>query len=104
MNKRAPFARFTLEDVAEFALPDSLQRMEDVLRDTLEKAALSASKKTNADELTEVEKFSLAYYAGVPFDFPKSPDSFKYTLRSKPCGIFHNGEKWVVTMREEDCK
>ena len=51
----------------------------------------SACVEKTVDELTNSEKFAIAYAAGVPLDyrhnaFDRSPDG-KLTLKTLPCGI-----------------
>jgi hypothetical protein len=74
--------------------------------DQIRHDAESAVKKTEVADLTEGEKFALAYYARVPFQpqcfDPDGDEPYKYTMTTVPCGFYHNGEKWIVTMRAED--
>lgn len=56
----------------------------------------TANKKEYTSDLTEDEKFALAYSAGVSIESIMNDGKFKF--RSEPCGLYkHNGEWRVVT-------
>lgn len=50
------------------------------LMESIDRAAQSASAKTDEALLTDTEKFSLAYYAGVPYEV--AMEGMKFTLRT----------------------
>lgn len=94
---------FALATGARPAWPDPAQ----MIRDQIRKDAESAAKKTEVADLTEGEKFALAFYAGIPTQPPGNPYTDlecerKWTLTTVPCSFFHDGEKWIVAMRAED--
>lgn len=85
-------------------LPNAYDPVRAIL-DQIRKDAESAIKKTDVAELTNGEKFALAYYARVPLQpnsLPEDGSPYEFRMTTVPCGFFHNGEKWVVTMRAED--
>ena len=104
MNFRLP----SFADIADSSLklrgPDPVRMVLDQIRADAE----SAIKKTDVADLTNGEKFALAYYARIPlqpqrFD-PESDEPYKFTLTTVPCSFFHDGERWIVAMRAEDEK
>lgn len=97
----------TAEDIANIRIGPTYLDAADKARvdffNQVTKDATSAIAKRNADELTEQEKFALAYFARVPMQQQdmRAP-SVGFTMTTVPCGFFHDGEKWIVTMRSED--
>jgi hypothetical protein len=50
--------------------------------------------KDNPEDLTEDERFSLAYHAGVKVNWFMVDGKFK--TQTEKCGIIKDGDKWVV--------
>ncbi len=96
-------------EVAKYAMPPTPDPVK-ILMDCVRECAESAVKKTAVADLTEGEKFAIAYYAGVPIAAPVFRESwsrdpeppYKFVLQTVPCGLYHDGEKWRVVMRTED--
>lgn len=94
------------QDLVDEMLP--FQRIEDAARkalfDQINKDAASAILKTDAAELTEGEKFALAYHAGIPMQprDMREGDPYKFTLTTIPCSFYHNGQKWIVASAAKD--
>lgn len=66
----------------------------DIYMDFIENNLKSASNKERREDLTPDEEFALAYSAGVIVDNFDEGGVRKY--RTEPCGIFKDGDKWVV--------
>lgn len=62
----------------------------------------SALKKDNVEDLTEDEKFTIAFSAGVSVNRLVVDD--KFNLRTEPCGFIKDGDKWVVLTKNENGK
>lgn len=58
----------------------------------------SVLTKENAEDLTEDERFSLAYSAGAKFNWFMVDGKFKG--QTEPCGIIKDGDKWVVLTKD----
>lgn len=74
------FSREDLEALPKFEMPD----IGKMIRACLTEATLAKE----VHELTEGEKFAIAYIAGVPLQHGRINDDPAYKLHTVPCGIY----------------
>lgn len=83
---------------------NAMEKAREDLAAQIKADATSAILKTDAAELTEGEKFALAFYAGIPMRHGdmRERDASKFTMTTIPCSFFHDGQKWIVASQEKD--
>lgn len=98
--------KFTLPSysAADLALPMPAFDPVTAIMEKIKADATTAITKTRVEDLSEDEKFALAYYARVPMQSRdmREGDASHFRLTTVPCSMFHDGGKWVVVMRAED--
>lgn len=84
---------FTIERRLDRTIPDFRRAVESIQSGFAETAMFA-----DPDEpLTEHQKFAIAYAAGVRFT--STYENGVLTMTTEPCGIVHDGRRWVVTRK-----
>lgn len=93
-SNKMPF-KTNFEYKSDFNAENHIKIVTDFINDNLK----SAMKKDNVEDLTDDEKFAIAHSAGVRMTNLMVDDKFK--LQTEKCGIFKDGDKWVVLTENE---